>query len=31
VTLAEVLEKAPANWYLEAEEAKRRGLIEAVI
>jgi len=27
----EVLEKAPANWYLEAEEAKRRGLIEAVI
>ncbi|KST60553.1 peptidase S14 [Methylobacterium sp. GXS13] len=31
VTLNEVLEKAPANWYLEAEEAKRRGLIEAVI
>jgi hypothetical protein len=31
VTLDEVLEKAPANWYLEAEEAKRRGLIEAVI
>ena len=31
VSLDEVLEKAPANWYLEAEEAKRRGLIEAVI
>ncbi|ONF49562.1 ClpP family protease [Methylobacterium radiotolerans] len=31
VTLNEVLEKAPANWYLDAEEAKRRGLIEAVI
>jgi ATP-dependent protease ClpP protease subunit len=31
VTLDEVLEKAPSNWYLEAEEAKRRGLIEAVI
>ena len=31
VTLAEVLEKAPANWYLEAETARSRGLIEAVI
>ena len=31
VTMDEVLEKAPANWYLEAEEAKTRGLIEAVI
>ncbi|MCJ2123774.1 ClpP family protease [Methylobacterium sp. J-077] len=31
VTLDEVLEKAPANWYLEAEEAKARGLIEAVL
>ncbi len=31
VTLDEVLEKAPANWYLEAEEARSRGLIEAVI
>lgn len=31
VTLDEVLEKAPANWYLEADEAKARGLIEAVI
>jgi ATP-dependent protease ClpP protease subunit len=31
VSLEEVLEKAPSNWYLEAEEAKRRGLIEAVI
>ena len=31
VSLAEVLEKAPANWYLEADEAKRRRLIEAVI
>ncbi len=31
VTLDEVLEKAPSNWYLEAEEARRRGLIEAVV
>ena len=31
VPLDEVLEKAPSNWYLEAEEAKRRGLIEGVI
>ncbi len=31
VTLDEVLEKAPSNWYLEAEEARARGLIEAVV
>ena len=31
VSLDEVLEKAPANWYLEADEARSRGLIEAVI
>ncbi|MDP4021807.1 peptidase S14 [Methylobacterium sp. NEAU 140] len=31
VTLEEVLMKAPANWYLEADEARRRGLIEAVL
>lgn len=26
-----VLEPAPANWYIEAQEAKTLGLIEAVI
>jgi ATP-dependent protease ClpP protease subunit len=31
VSLDEVLAKAPANWYLEAEDARSRGLIEAVI
>jgi len=31
VTLEEVLEKAPANWYVEAQEAKARGLVEAVL
>lgn len=31
VTMDEVLKLAPANWYLEAEEAKSRGLIEAVL
>lgn len=31
VTLDEVLEKAPYNWYIEAEEARRLGLIEAVL
>jgi ATP-dependent protease ClpP protease subunit len=31
VTLDEVLVRAPSNWYLEAEEARRLGLIEAVI
>ena len=31
VTMDEVLEKAPANWYIEAEEAKRRRLIEGVV
>jgi ATP-dependent protease ClpP protease subunit len=31
VTLDEVLEKAPANWYLEANAAKKLGLIEAVL
>jgi len=31
VTMDEVLEKAPSNWYVEATEALRRGLIEGVI
>ena len=31
VTMAEVLERAPSNWYIEADEAKRLGLIEAVL
>lgn len=31
VGMPEVLQKAPSNWYVEAEEAKRLGLIEAVI
>jgi ATP-dependent protease ClpP protease subunit len=31
VTLDEVLQKAPANWYLEAQEAKTLGLVEAVL
>jgi ATP-dependent protease ClpP protease subunit len=31
VTLDQVLEKAPSNWYLEAQEAKSLGLVEAVL
>lgn len=31
ITMDEVLGKAPSNWYLEASEAKARGLIEAVL
>jgi ATP-dependent protease ClpP protease subunit len=31
VTLEQVLEKAPSNWYLEAQEAKGLGLVEAVL
>jgi len=31
VTMDEVLEKAPANWYLEAQDALRLGLIAGVI
>ena len=31
VTMEEILNKAPCNWYLEAQEAKTRGLIEAVL
>ncbi|QQQ18545.1 peptidase S14 [Brevundimonas vitis] len=31
VTMDEVLRRAPSNWYLEAEEAKARGLIEGVL
>jgi ATP-dependent protease ClpP protease subunit len=31
VSIDEVLEKAPSNWYLEANEAKERGLVEAVL
>jgi hypothetical protein len=30
VSLEEVLKRAPSNWYVEAEEAKALGLIEAV-
>ena len=29
VSLDEVLERAPSNWYIEAEDAVRRGLIQA--
>ena len=31
VTMDEVLRRAPSNWYIEAEEAKKLGLIEAVV
>ena len=31
VTIEEVLQRAPSNWYIEAEEARRLGLIEAVL
>jgi hypothetical protein len=31
VTLDQVLERAPSNWYLEAQEAKNLGLVEAVL
>lgn len=31
VTLEEVLERAPSNWYVEANEAKRLGLVADVI
>ena len=31
VTMAQVLERAPSNWYIEAQEAAELGLIEAVI
>lgn len=31
VTMEEVLEKAPSNWYIEANEAKALGLIHEVI
>ena len=31
VTMAEVLERAPANWYVEAQEAEALGLIEGVL
>ena len=31
VSLQDVLEKAPNNWYVEAEEAKRLGLVEGVL
>jgi ATP-dependent protease ClpP protease subunit len=31
VTMEEVLEKAPSNWYIEAQEAQRLGLIEMVL
>jgi ATP-dependent protease ClpP protease subunit len=31
VTMDEVLEKAPSNWYLEAQEAQSLGLIEGIL
>ncbi|WP_244549619.1 peptidase S14 [Bradyrhizobium erythrophlei] len=31
VTIDEVMQKAPSNWYLEAQEAKTLGLIETVL
>jgi hypothetical protein len=31
VTRDEVVKRAPSNWYLEAEEARNIGLIEAVL
>jgi hypothetical protein len=31
VTLEQVLERAPSNWYLEAEEARKLRLVEAVL
>jgi len=31
VTLDQVLERAPSNWHLEAQEAKNFGLVEAVL
>jgi ATP-dependent protease ClpP protease subunit len=31
VSIEEVLKRAPSNWYLEAQEAKNLGLIEAVL
>ncbi|CAO4193911.1 peptidase S14 [Methylorubrum extorquens] len=31
VTMEEVLSRTPSNWYIEADEAKALGLIEAVI
>lgn len=31
ITMDEVLHRAPENWYLEAEEARARGLVEAVL
>jgi hypothetical protein len=31
VTLDQVIQRAPSNWYLEAEEVRNLGLIEAVL
>lgn len=31
VTMEELLQRAPSNWYIEGEEAVRLGLVEAVI
>jgi hypothetical protein len=31
VSLDEVIQRAPSNWYLEAQEARNPGLIEAVL
>jgi hypothetical protein len=31
VTVEEVIRRAPSNWYVEAEEARQLGLVEAVL
>ena len=31
ISMEELLQKAPENWYLEANEAQARGLIAAVL
>ncbi len=31
VTMEEVLDRAPSNWYIEATEAQRLGLVAAVL
>lgn len=31
ISIDEVISNAPSNWYLEAQEAQKRGLIEAVL
>jgi ATP-dependent protease ClpP protease subunit len=31
VTMEDVLQRAPSNWYIEAQDAQRLGLIEAIV